>query len=41
MHSMKKEQYERTELEIIKITAQDIFTDSDHSPDDEYELEKG
>ncbi len=28
---MKKEQYERTELEIIKITAQDIFTDSDHT----------
>lgn len=37
---MKKEQYERTELEIIKITAQDIFTDSENDPD-EYEPEKG
>ena len=35
---MKKEKYERTDLEVIEFMTEDILTGS--NPDDEYELEK-
>ena len=34
---MKKEKYERTELEVIKFTTEDVILTS--NPDDEYEGE--
>lgn len=36
---MKKEKYERTDLEIIEFRTDDILKYS--NPDDEYELERG
>ena len=37
---MNKEIYERTALEIILFSSEDVIMNSSENPDDDYELEK-
>lgn len=37
---MKKEKYERTELDVIEFETKDVILTSDVNPDDEYEGER-